>query len=158
MVLVVGMLAVANEDDPQQARLRQVLDGFLALVGLVLIVATAWRLGQHWSSVDHGLLWRALLLRACLTVVSLSFIYGLSLTMGYGSAFSRMDLQTKPRRVRVKPRAAAIFGLGGHLRYVHRLAGAWPTRIGRQTSFTRAYELVGEYKASLRSDVSDAGQ
>ena len=61
LILVFGMLAVAS-NDAEHRQLKRLLEGFLTLVGLSLIVATAWRLGQNWSTVDKGVLWRALVL------------------------------------------------------------------------------------------------
>ena len=61
LILVFGMLAVAS-NDAEHRQLKRLLEGFLTLVGLSLIVATTWRLGQNWSTVDKGVLWRALVL------------------------------------------------------------------------------------------------
>lgn len=148
LILVAGMLAVTS-DEAKHRQLRRLLEGLLTVVGVGLVIATAWKLGQDWSTIDRGLLWRSLLLAVWLTIAALPFIYGLSLVMGYELLFSRMDLRHKPRRLSVKLRAAAIAGLGGRLRHVHGFAGTWPRRLGRETSFGRARSVVGEFKSSL---------
>jgi len=45
LILVFGMLAVASNDEDQR-HLKRLLEGFVTLVGAILIVTTAWKLGQ----------------------------------------------------------------------------------------------------------------
>ncbi|WP_344114252.1 hypothetical protein [Kribbella alba] len=150
LILVVGMLAVTSNDEDQR-QLKRLLEGFLTLVGVILIVTTAWKLGQNWSSVDKGLLWRSLALPVWLTVAALPYIYGLSLVMGYGTTFSRLKLVDRPRSLSLKLRVAVVVGLGWRLRYVHGFTGPWAMRLGRTSSFTEGRALVNEFRASFAS-------
>jgi hypothetical protein len=121
------------------------------LIGVVvwLIWDTARNVYVQREDLDLATLARSLTLVIWLPLVSLPFIYFLSLFAGYESAFIRMRVANGGRPASLPSRFALIVGLNGRLREVHAFSGPWAKKAATATTFSDAWKAVREFRREL---------
>ena len=150
---VVSSLLAAVADDPKQAPVRKLANGYLTMFGLSVVAWTAWRLVNEWQSIDLGDLVREFLLPIWLTPPTLAYVYVVAVWAAYDSAFRQMRISAESRNL-FRQKLAVVLRAAGS-RSVLRLlrSGSW--HIGRTSGFRDAWAAVGKMMLQERQRAAD---
>jgi hypothetical protein len=150
LVLLSGMSAVAGMK-PETRAVKQFVDRLTALVGVLLLIATAAYLVRNWEQLDKSALALTFVLPIWLTVATLPFVFLFSLLANYETTFVRIDFfahdNPKGRR-RAKLALLTTYGLRN--RELHRFAGLGPQELARAESWVEARRIIAFYRAKAR--------
>ena len=142
-----------SRNDADRARSAKFANIYLWIYGSSAIVWAILHLAREWSEVNHAVLAREFLLPIWVTLVALLFVYALTVTAAYGSAFIQMRFADNGRRT-FSQRFALMLRAGGCLRVLRVVDKSGAHRIGRADGFRDAWREIGQIMYEHRKRVA----
>jgi hypothetical protein len=122
----------------------------LALIGVIVVVATLFQFAESFDDKNFGDLARALLLIFWLPLFAIPFVYLFSLYAYYELAFVRMGRRRDPPGSSWKRKLGLLVTLRLNVADVGGFVGGWPSRLAETTSVRDAMRVASQYKAMRR--------
>lgn len=148
LVILGGVLAVSA----MQSEYRQVkvlLDKLLIWIGLMLVAFAVGQLIENWGALRWHDLALQFFLPIWLTVLTLPFIYVLSLCTSYSATFRRLRWAQRGQavdwRIKFQQRLAILITLNLKHRAVAKFVGGWGMRLAETRSFGEARQLAKRF-------------
>jgi hypothetical protein len=146
LILLEGVAAMEARTHPAQ----RLVNGLLGIIGVWIVVATAWGLWNSWRGIDPKETGLAFAFSLWFPVATLPFVYALSLVMTYGTVLRLSSFRNDGRAPPLPVKVAMLVGMRGNLRIVNDL----PTHhseyraIARSRSFREALKNVHAYQVT----------
>lgn len=147
LLVCVPIVAARHPDQQPAKRLAEVL---LAVVGVAVLIFTARALWTDRATIDAVALMRQLALPIWLSLVSIPFLYLLSLYSEYESAFIRLKLGNDMRRPPLRARLALVLEVRNDLRALHHLRNYWGGRISRASTLSTARQEARAFRDQVQ--------
>jgi hypothetical protein len=142
--------------DPQQQPAKRAAEVLLAAIGVTFLIFTAVALWRDRDALSAAALIRQFTLPVWLTLVSIPFLYVLSLYAEYELAFIRMKIGNEMRRPPWRARLAALLEIRSDLRLLHRLTNYWGGKTARAPSLAAARRELRAFRDYI--DQRDAAE
>lgn len=149
VVALLVCLPIVAASEPRLQPVERAAEGLLGAIGVAMLVLTAAALWRDRASLDSGELVQQFALPIWLTLVTIPFLYVLSLYAEYELAFIRMKIGNDMRRPGWRARIAAILELRSDLRLLHRVTNYWGGRTARAPSLAAARRELREFRADI---------
>jgi hypothetical protein len=146
LILLEGVAGTDARTRPAQ----RLVHGLLAIIGVWIVVATAWGLWGSWRGIDPEEAGLAFAFSLWFPVATLPFVYALSLVMTYVTVLRLSSFRNDGRAPPLLVKVAMLVGMRGNLRVVNDLPKhhAEYRAIARSKSFREALKNVHAYQVA----------
>lgn len=151
VLVLLGLLSVVAGLNAKYRPAKSLVDGILAISGILIAVLVGSQLVHDWPSIDKPGLLLDLALPVWLTITSLPFVYAFGMILNYEVAFMRIAFATNDRRARRRAYLAIVLGLHLRIRALRSFAAPWSRRLAEAHTLREALGVVREYRIWLRS-------
>lgn len=155
LVLLSAMFVVAGMK-PETHGVKPFVDRLMAVLGLLILVASGAYLVNNWATLDKADLALSFVPPIWLTVVALPFIFLFSVLGSYEESFVQINFFAKDNaRVRRRAKLALATTYWLRNRELHRFGGMGPQDLARAESWGEARRVVAFQRAQARLDEAE---
>ncbi len=141
-----SVLAVTSTLDERHRPIARFAQACLVLLGIALVVATAFELPSALETQSWADIGRSFALPLWLGAVALAYMTLFAAHANYEVAFLRMKLAARPDPVGWRPRMALIADLGLRNPEIREFGGAWVRELVAAPSWSTATAKVRQYR------------
>lgn len=146
LAVMFAMVASFGARDPEQALVRKLANGYLALYGASVVIWSIAHLLRNWSQLDQAAIIREVLLPLWLTPLALLFVYVFAVVAAYQNLFLQMRIWEKHAPL-LRQRTATMVRANGRLGYLRLLSAVGANRVAKTGGFLPAWREVGMLRA-----------
>lgn len=149
-VFLVALSTVAGMK-PETEIAKRWVDRVIAVVGLVVLVATGIYLANDWANLDQTEMALSFAQPIWLTLASLPFIFAFSLFANYEEQFVRIGFFSKDDpKARRRAKLALVRSFHLRNRELHRFPGTGQIELARSQSWSEARRIIAYHRAVAR--------
>jgi len=157
LLLFASLVSLIGSRDPKAQPARRFADGLLALLGIGLLLGTAFELSQIWGTLDARETLLSFALPIWLTLSGLPVIWLLSAYANYQSAFLRVKWMSPDKRLSWRSRLAMWRTFHVRHRQMHGFGGLWAKQLAEAPNWSTACaSRTSSLTAAGRKSRSDA--
>ncbi|MBA2633812.1 MAG: hypothetical protein H0U86_12580 [Chloroflexi bacterium] len=150
LLLFASLVSLIGSRDPKAQPARRFADGLLALLGIGLLLGTAFELSQIWGTLDARETLLSFALPIWLTLSGLPVIWLLSAYANYQSAFLRVKWMSPDKRLSWRSRLAMWRTFHVRHRQMHGFGGLWAKQLAEAPNWSTACGAVEDFLADRR--------
>jgi len=138
---------VAKHQGSTSLVVGRIMDGVLAVIGLVLLMVTTVNLHANWQDMDLKTTGLTFAMSIWLPLALLPFIYVLSFYAVTESVFIMLPFFNGREKPNWKVRLAVFIGFHASVRYASNFTGQWRAEVATLTSYRATREVMRSYRS-----------
>ena len=148
--ILLSLVAVVARQKPEYRSVGKFANSVLALVGIALIVHTAWVIMPAWRSDDWFDVVKSLSLSIWLPLVLIPLVYVFAFIMHVEVILVVLPFFNDKKKPKFRVRIVGIWGLHFSTRLASEFNGTWRSELAQSDSFRGAYRVMKEFRKALR--------
>lgn len=138
---------VAKHQGSTSLVVGRIMDGVLAVIGLVLLIVTTVNLHANWQDMDLKTTGLTFAMSIWLPLALLPFIYVLSFYAATESVFIMLPFFNERKKPNWKVRLAVFIGFHASVRHASNFTGHWRADVASLTSYRATREVMRRYRS-----------
>lgn len=156
IVVLLSLLAVVAQNNPEHRPVGKLMNGLLGLIGLWLFVYTTKTIISNWDGGAWSDTAKSLVLSIWLPFALIPFVYAFAFIMHAETILTMLPFFNDRKKPKLRVRMAGVWGLRFSTRLASEFTGRWRGELARSSGFRDACRVMAEFRAALEERDQDS--